>query len=109
MFESFEEILAKVLSSKIYSCQATEATAPTPALNIQSWTLAYVRLLKESYVNGVPLREQNQTLESLVYFRKGIRSFHARNIGSIGQRARKLLEGVQKKVHKRFTSYHKND
>ena len=52
--------------------------------------------IPKSYVNEVSLREQNQHYEcyqtlEYCYFGKEIRSFHARNIGSVSQRALKLL------------------
>ena len=48
------------------------------------------------YVNEITLREKNlslrycQPLELFIYFGKGFRSFHAGNIGFVGQRAAKL-------------------
>ena len=64
---------------------------------IQSWTFVYIRLLDSPCENEVTFRGQNiclkcyQSLELLLYFGKGFRSFNAGNIGSVGQRASKLL------------------
>ena len=66
----------------------------------------FIQLLNMPYVNRVNLREQNlslkccNSLEILIYFGKGFRSFHTVNMGSVGQRAVKLLAvkvGGQKK------------
>ena len=64
-------------------------------------------LVNKHYKNEVTLREQNlllkccKPLEMLIYFEEGFRSFHTFNIGSIGQRAAKLLAvkvgGLKKK------------
>jgi len=68
-----------------------------PDSDIQSRAKLYIQLLNKPYVIEVTLREQNlylncfQPLELLLYFRKLIRYFHTINIGSVGQRAEKLL------------------
>ena len=55
------------------------------------------QLLNKPYVNEVTLRGQNiclkcyQPLEIMLYLEKGFISFHTGNIGSVGQRAAKLL------------------
>ena len=66
-------------------------------IRIQAWTFAYIWLLNKSHVNGMISKEQNRPLKGcqpqklLIYFGKGIRSFHTSVIGSSGQRAAKLL------------------
>ena len=73
---------------------------------IHSWTFVYIRLLDRPYENEVTFKGQNiclkcyQSLELMLYFGKGFRSFHKGNIGFVGQRASKLLAvkvGVLKK------------
>ena len=81
--------------------------APHFFKHIQSWTFAYIRLLNKPYENELTLRGQNiclkcyQPLKLMLYFGKGLRSFHTGNIGSVGQRASKLLAvkvgGLKKK------------
>ena len=64
---------------------------------MQLWTFVYVRLLNKPYENEVILRGQKipskycQPLE-LYYIGGGLRFFHTLNIGSLGQRASKLLD-----------------
>ena len=68
-------------------------------IQIQSWTFAYMQLIDKSFENEVTLRGQNislkcyQPLELMLYFGEGFRSIHTGNIGSVGQRASKLLAG----------------
>ena len=74
---------------------------------IQLCPLAYVWLLNKPYENEVTLRGKNiplkccQPHELLMYIERGLRSFHTGNIGSVGQRATKLLafkvKGLPKK------------
>ena len=58
--------------------------------NIQSWTFAHIQLLYKPYESEIILSGQNiclecyQSLELMLYFGKGLRSFHAGNIESIG-------------------------
>ena len=58
---------------------------------------AYILLLNKNYVNGMTLKEQNQSLiycqplELLIYLGKGIKYFYTSNIGAIGQKAAKLV------------------
>ena len=64
---------------------------------MQPRKFAYIRLLNKPYENEVTLRGQNiilkcyQALELRLYFGKGFRSFYTGNIGSVGQKASKLL------------------
>ena len=65
------------------------------------------RLINKPYVNEGILRRLKiklknfQPIEMLLHFEEGPRSFHTFNIGSVGQRAVKLLtdkvEGLKKK------------
>ena len=73
-------------------------------MKLLSWTFAYVQLYKP-YLNGVTLRDQNQSLkylrdqnqslksfqslELLTSFEMGFRSFNTDNMGSVGQSAAK--------------------
>ena len=67
------------------------------SFRLQSWTFAYIWLFNKPYENEVTLRGQNirlkcyQPLELMLYFGKGLKSFHRVNLGSVGQRASKLL------------------
>ena len=60
-------------------------------------TFAYIWFLNKAYENEVTLREQkpplkgSQHLELLTYIEKRSRSFNTDNMGSVGQRATKLL------------------
>ena len=65
-------------------------------LHIKPCKFAYTRLLNKQNENRVTLRGQNiskkcfQSLELLLYFKGGIRSFLRGNIGSVSKRAAKL-------------------
>ena len=66
-------------------------------LNLQYRQILYIQLLNKPYVYRVTLRERNlalkccQPLELLTYFESGVTSFNTGNMGSVGQRAAKLL------------------
>ena len=72
---------------------------------IQLLNLAYIRLHTKPHEYEINTRAPNiylkccQHLELLIYFEKGLRSFYSGNIGSVGQRAAKLL-GVKIRVLK---------
>ena len=65
------------------------------------------QFLNKPFVNEVIFRGQNlplkccQPLELLIHFKEGFRSFHTSNLGSVSQRAAKLLavkvEGLKEK------------
>ena len=65
--------------------------------DIQLPFFAYTRSINQPYENEVILGGQNISLKCylpldlLTHFRKGIRSLHTFDIGSLGQRAAKLL------------------
>ena len=65
--------------------------------DIQLWSFTNARLLNKLYENEVILREQNLLLKyclplkKLIYLENGFRSFPACDIGSVDQRAAKLL------------------
>ena len=66
-------------------------------LNIQLKSNQTAQLLHKPYINEFILTGQNlplkccQTLDLLIHFEEGFMSFHTLNIGSVGQRAAKLL------------------
>ena len=61
--------------------------------SIQLWPFANGRLLNKPYENEVTLTGQNLALKCCQPFElsKGFRSFNAEKMGSVGQRAAKLL------------------
>ena len=67
------------------------------SIYVHVWPLAYIQLLSKPYKNEVILRGQKislkccQPLKLVMYIGRGFRSFHTGNMGSVGQRAAKLL------------------